>query len=133
MAVQPQFLAYLLEQLAGVRGLRSRRMFGAMGLYGDDVFFGLVDDDTVYFKTDESNIALFRERGMPRFMPFPDRPVTTLGYHQVPADVIEDPELLVDWARRSVKVALAAKSAQSAKSAKSAKAPKVRRKADGDG
>jgi DNA transformation protein len=105
MAVQAQFLAYLLEQLDGLGGLRSRRMFGAVGLYCGDVFFGLVDDDTLFFKTDDSNVASFRERGMPRFMPFPDRPDTALGYHQVPADVIEDPETLVEWARRSVAVA----------------------------
>jgi DNA transformation protein len=107
MAVQAQFLAYLLEQLQGVSGLRSRRMFGGIGLYGDDVFFGLIDDDTLYFKTNDSNVAAYLERGMPRFMPFPERPEATLGYHQVPADVIEDPETLVDWARRSVAVAMA--------------------------
>jgi DNA transformation protein len=108
MAVQPQFLAYVLEQLAGLSALRSNRMFGGIGLYSDGLFFGLIDDDTVYFKTDESNIAPYRERNMPRFMPFPDRPEAVLGYHQVPADVIEDAETLVDWAHWSVAVARAA-------------------------
>jgi DNA transformation protein len=112
MVVQAQFLAYLLEQLEGVSGLRSRRMFGGIGLYADDVFFGLVDDDTLYFKTDDSNVAQFRERGMARFMPFPDRPETALGYHQVPVEVIEDPDTLVDWARRSVAVAVAVRAAK---------------------
>jgi DNA transformation protein len=107
MGVQPQFLAYILEQLAGVGSLRSCRMFGGIGLYSDGLFFGLIDDDTVFFKTDDRNIAAYRERGMPRFMPFPDRPEAALGYHQVPADVIEDAETLVDWARQSVAVALA--------------------------
>lgn len=108
MAVQAQLLAYLLEQLEGLGGVRSRRMFGGVGLYCGDVFFGLIDDDTLFFKTGDSNVALFRERGMPRFMPFPGRPDTALGYHQVPADVIEDPEALVEWARRSVAVGVAA-------------------------
>jgi DNA transformation protein len=106
MPVQEQYLAYVLEQLAGVGALRSNRMFGGIGLYSREIFFGLIDDDTLYFKTDESNIAPYRERNMPRFMPFPDRPDAVLGYHQVPADVIEDAEQLVDWARKSVAVAL---------------------------
>ncbi len=82
-------------------------MFGGIGLYSDGLFFGLIDDDTVFFKTDDRYIAAYRERGMPRFMPVPDRPEAALGYHQVPADVIEDAETLVDWARQSVAVALA--------------------------
>lgn len=106
MTVQAQYLAYILEQLAGLGALRSNRMFGAVGLYSSGLFFGLIDDDTLYFKTDESNAAPYQERKMPRFMPFPDRPEAAFGYRQVPADIIEDGEALVDWARKSVAVAL---------------------------
>jgi DNA transformation protein len=115
MTVQAQYLAYILEQLAGLDSLRSNRMFGGIGLYSDGLFFGLIDDDTLFFKTGDSNIGPYRERSMPRFMPFPDRPESVLGYHQVPADVIEDAEMLVDWARRSVAVALASQAAKAAK------------------
>jgi DNA transformation protein len=129
MAVQPQYLAYILEQLAGLGSLRSTRMFGGTGLYSRELFFGLIDDDTLYFKTDDSNIAGYRERRMPRFMPFPDRPEAALGYHQVPADVIEDAETLVEWARKSVAVALASQARKSqAKSKQKAKKPPVKKK-----
>jgi TfoX/Sxy family transcriptional regulator of competence genes len=40
---------------------------------------------------------------MKAFMPFPGQP--SLGYFQVPAEVIEDAEELTRWARRSVEVA----------------------------
>ena len=137
MTVQAQYLAYILEQLAGLPSLRSNRMFGGIGLYSDGLFFGLIDDDTLFFKTDDRNIAPYRDRHMPRFMPFPDRPEAVLGYHQVPADVIEDAEALVDWARQSVAVALSAQAARAArrprrvaaKSAKSAKSAKTSKRA----
>jgi DNA transformation protein and related proteins len=106
MAVQPSYLEYVLEQLAALPALRPNRMFGGIGLYSDGIFFGLIDDDTLFFKTNDSNVAAYRERNMPRFMPFPDRPEAVLGYHQVPADVIEDAETLVAWARQSVQVQL---------------------------
>jgi DNA transformation protein and related proteins len=132
MPVQPQFLAYVLEQLGALSALRSNRMFGGVGLYSDGLFFGLIDDDTVFFKTDDSNIAPYRERNMPRFMPFPDRPEAVLGYHQVPADVIEDAETFVDWARRSVAVALAAQARKAARPRKKASPRKsAARKAPG--
>jgi DNA transformation protein len=118
MTVQAQYLAYILEQLAGLDSLRSNRMFGGIGLYSEGLFFGLIDDDTLFFKTGDSNIAPYRQRNMARFMPFPDRPEAVLGYHQVPADVIEDAGMLVDWARKSVAVALVSRAAKAAKSAK---------------
>ena len=123
MSVQPQYLEYVLEQLAALGALRSNRMFGGVGLYSDALFFGLIDDDTLFFKTDETNIAEYHARKMPRFMPFPDRPEAVLGYHQVPADVIEDAELLVAWARKSVAVALASR----ARKARAPKKPGARR------
>jgi DNA transformation protein and related proteins len=127
MSVQPQYLAYVLEQLAALGALRSNRMFGGVGLYSDALFFGLIDDDTLYFKTDESNVAEYRARKMPRFMPFPDRPEAVLGYHQVPADVIEDAELLVAWARKSVAVALSSKARKSKANKPTANKPKARK------
>jgi len=121
MPVQEQYLAYILEQLTRLGSLRSNRMFGGIGLYSREIFFGLIDDDTLFFKTDEANIAPYRERNMPRFMPFPDRPDAVLGYHQVPADVIEDAEQLVAWARKSVEVALRRQVAKATKVRKPAK------------
>jgi DNA transformation protein and related proteins len=57
MAVRAQYLVYLLEQLGHLPDLRSRRMFSGAGLYSGELFFGLVHDDTLYFKTDGSNSA----------------------------------------------------------------------------
>jgi DNA transformation protein len=115
MAVQAQYLAYVLEQLAGLGALRPNRMFGGIGLYSDGLFFGLIDDDTLFFKTSDANIAAYRARSMPKFMPFPDKTGAVMGYHQVPADVIEDAETLVQWARQSVAVALTAQANKAAK------------------
>lgn len=115
MAVQAQYLAYVLEQLEGLKDLRSRRMFGGVGLYSGELFFGLVDDDTLFFKSDSSNSAEYIARNMPRFMPFPDRPEAVMAYYQVPADIIEDAELLISWARKAVAVALNSKTTKARK------------------
>ncbi|MEJ0087116.1 MAG: TfoX/Sxy family protein [Pseudomonadota bacterium] len=111
--MQPRFLAYILEQLGAIGRLRSRRMFGGVGLYSGDLFFGLIDDDTVFFKSDASNSADYTARNMPRFMPFPDRPEAVMAYYQVPADILEDAESLAAWARKSVAVALTSHAAKS--------------------
>ena len=112
MPVQPQYLAYVLEQLAALPALRPNRMFGGIGLYSDGLFFGLIDDDILYFKTGEGNLADYRARNMPKFMPFPEKTRQETGYHQVPADVIEDAEQLVAWAQKSKAAALEKRNAK---------------------
>jgi len=128
MAVRPQYLAYLLEQLEGVADLRSRRMFSGVGLYSGDLFFGLIHDDTLFFKTDGSTSADYIARGMPRFMPFPTRPEAVLAYHQVPADIIEDGEALQIWARKSVAVAQVSQTARARPKARAKSRRKVAKK-----
>jgi DNA transformation protein and related proteins len=129
MAVQAQYLAYVLEQLAGLGNVSTRRMFGGVGLYAGELFFGLIDDDTLFFKTDESNAAEYQARRMPRFMPPANRPLGPMGYHQVPAEIIEDGESLVVWARKAVAVALSAqaKKARKPRRVKATSAP-IRKK-----
>ena len=103
MSVSPGYRTYIVEQLAALPALSTRRMFGGIGLYSSEWFFALIDDDVLFFKVDDANRADYVSRGMKPFMPFPDRP--SLGYFQVPAEVIEEAEELARWARRSVEVA----------------------------
>lgn len=104
MSVSPNYRTYIVEQLAALPGLSTRRMFGGIGIYSDAWFFALIDDDVLFFKVDDSNREDYVSRGMKAFMPFPGQP--SLGYFQVPPDVIEEAEELVRWARRAVEVAM---------------------------
>jgi DNA transformation protein len=107
MAVSKDYLQYVLDQLSRLRTVTSRRMFGGIGLYCDDVFFGLLADDTLYFKVDDSNRADYEAEGMGRFRPFRDKPHLSLTYYEVPAHVLEDGEALASWARKSLAAATA--------------------------
>ncbi|HEY7379163.1 MAG TPA: TfoX/Sxy family protein [Steroidobacteraceae bacterium] len=107
MSVSADFHTFVLEQLAQLRGVTSRRMFGGIGLYWDGLFFGLIDDDVLYLKVDDSNRADYLARGMDPFRPFKDKPLYSMTYYQVPAEVLEEAEVLVQWTRRSCAVALA--------------------------
>jgi DNA transformation protein len=128
MSVQAQYLDWVLEQLAGLGRVTTRRMFGGVGLYSGELFFGLIDDDTLFFKADSSNSAGYLARRMPRFMAPAEGPASDKGYFQVPADIIEEGETLVAWARQSVAVALTAQAAKSKPRAKSKPKPKRARK-----
>jgi DNA transformation protein len=101
MAVSNDYLQYVLEQLAGLGHVITRRMFGAVGLYHDRRFFGLISADTVYFKVNDSNRGDYEARGADRFRPFPDKPHLSMTYFAVPADILEDADECVVWARKS--------------------------------
>ena len=113
-----EYLEYVLEQLARLPGVRSRRMFSGAGLYQDEVFFGLLFRDTLYFKVNDSNRPDYEARGMAQFKPYEDRPKVSFHYYEVPADVLEDREQLIAWARRSVEAAVAIEAAKAAKRTK---------------
>ena len=104
MRVTDGFRAFVLEQLAGVKAVRARAMFGGVGLYAGDVFFGILAADTLYLKVDDSNRSRYEAAGMTPFKPYADRAMA-MPYYQVPAHVIEDGDELAVWARASVRVA----------------------------
>jgi DNA transformation protein len=104
-------------------------MFGGVGLYSGELFFGIIDDETAFFKSDARNSADYTARNMPRFMPFPERPEAVMAYYQVPADIIEDAESLVAWARKSVAVALASHAAKAGRKPRAKAATKKKKTA----
>lgn len=108
MAVSDGFLAFVEEQLSQVCPVSHRKMFGGAGLYSDGVFFGVIDDDELYFKVDDVNRPQYEERGMEPFRPYGDE--RSMSYYQVPADVLEDIEELSAWVNEAVEVALRRKS-----------------------
>ncbi len=105
MSVSPSFRAFVLEQLGRVLpDLRARSMFGGVGIYSGELFFALIDDDTLYFKVDDSSRGDFEARGMSPFRPGgPGGEV--MQYYEVPADLLEEADALRAWGERAVMVA----------------------------
>jgi DNA transformation protein len=115
VAVKDQYLQWVIEQLAGAERVTSRRMFGGIGLYLDEVFFAIIRADTVYFKVDAANRSDYETRGMARFRPYRDKPHLSINYYEVPADVLEDAEECVRWALRAVAASVGKKAAAAKK------------------
>jgi DNA transformation protein len=107
MAVSDEFLQYVLEQLAGLGRVAPRRMFGGIGLYSNERIFGLIFGDTLYFKVNDANRGDYEARGMNRFRPYTDKPLLSMTYYEVPADVLEDTDECAAWARKSTAVSAA--------------------------
>ena len=123
MHVSASFREFVLDQLAGVDGLRARAMFGGVGLYVEDVFFGILAADVLFFKVDDTNRREYEDAGSSPFKPYADRAMR-MPYYDVPIVVLEDTVLLGEWAARAVAVARAAKTVKPLNTGKRAKAAK---------
>ena len=103
MAVSASFLAFVLEQLGAVRDVSHRRMFGGVGLYSGEWFFGVIDNDTLFFKVDDETRPKYTRKKMPAFAPIPGKQPMG-GYYQVPPSVLEDADELAAWAAEAIAV-----------------------------
>jgi DNA transformation protein len=104
MPVSDDFREFVLEQLRAVTAVTWKRMFGAVGLYADSVFFAIVDDDTLYFKVGDASRARYVEAGSKAFQPYGDG-TQSVNYFELPPDVLEDEELLREWMREALDAA----------------------------
>ena len=126
MRSSDSFREFVLEQLVGVHGIRARGMFGGVGLYADDVFFGIVAADTLYFKVDDTSRRDYELAGSHAFKPYDDKPMT-MPYYNVPADVLEARDTLALWATRAVAVAVRGATAKSVQSPAGTKGTRTKR------
>jgi DNA transformation protein len=106
------FKEFVLDQLSALPDVRARAMFGAHGLYSGGRFFGILDEGRLFFKTDAQSQADYTASGMPPFTYEMRGRVMTMGYQEVPPDVLENREELVAWAHRAIQIAAGSKKSQ---------------------
>ena len=105
---------FVIGQLEQIGPIRSKSMFGGIGLYAEEWFFGLMAEDSLYFKVDDSNRQDFEEANMGPFRPYGDD--RAMSYYQVPIHVLEDLDVLRIWRDKAVLVAQNAKRSKRRKS-----------------
>lgn len=98
MATSPEYRDYIIDLLSPLHPIRTRNMFGGVGIFDDDRMFALITSgDELYFKADDTNRPDYEAADMPRFHRMP--------YYQVPPDITEDSQQLKNWLDKSVDVA----------------------------
>jgi len=98
MNASPEYLNFIMDKLSPIGGIRSRAMFGGYGIFYEGSMFALIAEDTLYFKVNESNRAMYKKA---QSKPFPHG----ISYWEVPAEVIEENSKLLDWANLSIGIA----------------------------
>lgn len=103
MAATTEYLTFVLDQLSNWRTIHTKRMFGCIGLYVEDLMFGVINEERLYFKVDETNQAQYAHAGSKQLSLFKNNTIVPSLY-EVPVDVLEDSEQLVAWAELALEI-----------------------------
>jgi len=101
------FKEFVLDQLARLGQLTCRAMFGGHGIYHQDVFFAIVYEGRLYFKTTPATRPSYEKEGMMAFRPSAKQ--TLKNYFEVPPHLLDSANALIPWARQAVAVSSRAK------------------------
>ena len=106
MVASDSFAEFLREQLAPLGRLTMRRMFGKTGVFCDGVMFGMVADNTLYFRVDDDNRTVFAEAAAVPPLNYEKKGSTIdLSFWRVPERLFDEPDELVTWARAALAAA----------------------------
>jgi len=85
----------LIEKLAPIGGISSKKMFGGYGIFHDGKMFGIIDSQgQCFMKTDDTNRGDYEAKGAHKHSRMP--------YFSIPDEVFKDHDELVSWANKSI-------------------------------
>ena len=105
MVASDTFAEFLREQLAPLGRVTLRRMFGKTGVFSDGLMFGMVTNDTLYFRVDDHNRAVFKEAASVPPLNYEKKGRTIDLSFWLAERLLDEPDELVTWARSALAAA----------------------------
>ena len=106
MVASDSFAEFMREQLSPLGRVTMRRMFGKTGVFCNGLMFGMVTNDTLYFRVDDQNRAVFKEAEADPPLNYEKRGRTIdLSFWRAPERLLDEPDELVAWARAALSAA----------------------------
>jgi DNA transformation protein len=106
MVASDGFAEYLREQLAPLGHITFRRMFGKTGVFCDGLMFGVVAENTLYFRVDDDNRAAFKEAEAYPPLNYSKKGATIdLSFWRAPERLFDEADELIAWGRAALAAA----------------------------
>ena len=104
MAVSDEEIAFVRDLFAGLGPVTTRKMFGGLGIYSEGTIFAIMmSDGTLKLKGAGDMPAAFDAAGWaPWTYVRKDGAASSMPYWTIPDSLIDDPDAVCDWARRSL-------------------------------
>jgi DNA transformation protein len=96
------FVEFICDQLDDFDIVTYKPMFGGYGLYSGILFFGIVFNGRLYFKTNETTQSQYEEWEMEPFQPNATQRLKS--YFEVPPEALDNSELLCRLAEEAANI-----------------------------
>ncbi len=104
MAVNEKDLNFVIDQLSEFGSFETKKMFGGVGFFKEQIMFALIGGGVFRLKADEHTKQDFEKEGMSDFRPG-NKPGRSMPYWQVPETILTDKTKLKQWAQVAFDVA----------------------------
>ena len=93
------YLDYISQDvLAGIEGITSKAMFRGISLYQYGIILGIIVEDTLYFKFNDTNKRQYIDLGSQHFTyTLTNNKTVQMPYWTVPEEILEDPDTIKKW------------------------------------
>ena len=108
MLVDQEFKDYILDQLSGMGEFETKNMFGGTAVLSDGAAFAKIKHGSLWLKVDDGDIDDFVEKGMVQYTYGKDNS-RKLNFYETPAEVLEDSDMLIQWATKACEAAYSSK------------------------
>jgi DNA transformation protein len=114
------YVEFLKDQLAPLGRVSAGRFFGGVSLCSEGTQFAMIMSSSLYFVVDDSTRSKYEKMGSSCFSYGTKKGrVEVRKYYVVPADLIDDQEQLVEFARESIRIARNTKNGPTSRSTRS--------------
>ena len=105
---EKEFASYAVDLMQSIGPVYAKPMFGGHGIFLDALMFGLIADNTLYFKVDKETEQDFKDNGLEAFTYNKKGKQLKMSYYQAPEEALEDSEVMNVWANKAYRAALRA-------------------------
>ena len=100
-----EYCDHLIDLFAPWAAVTAKAMFGGYGLYWQGQIFGIVVEDTLYLKVNDTNRTDYEAAGSEPFIYEAKDKRITMSYWYVPAEVFDDADMFCEWAEKAYRAA----------------------------
>ena len=104
MSINTEFREFVLDQLKGLGAFETRNMFGGTAILKEGVAFAKIKHGSLWLKADEQTVGEFSDLGMKQYTYGKDNS-RKLNFYETPAEVLEDSNMLIQWATKACEAA----------------------------
>jgi len=99
-----EFLQYALDIFGPLGKLHTKTLFGGNAILKNNITFAMVFDGSIYLKTNKDTVKKYLDLNSKPLSYKKNNKTINLRYYEIPVEIIDDEDQLIDWAIEATKI-----------------------------